>query len=196
MAPAPRPARPRGRPKAGAVDATTRERLLAAAVAACVEHGFEATKLRDIGRRADVSAPAVFKHIGSKAELVVAAGRWALDRIRPDERGRTSAADVVRAFLSDDFADSRRMQVELHLAGQRHPEVAELLAKWHGDHAAQWAPRASGPDADAAVKTFFALLLGLCQVESLSALPGSASAVADQAVALADRLIVQVEARS
>jgi AcrR family transcriptional regulator len=163
----------------------TRERLLAAAVAACVARGFEDTTLGDIAARADVSAPAIYNHFGSKEELLVAAGRWALDRLRVGDSARLTAAETVRAFLADDFADSRRLLAELHLAGQRHPEVAELLAKWHGDRAAEWAQRVRAPDADAVVKTFFALLLGLCQIESMPTLPADAAAVADQAVALA-----------
>ena len=176
--------RARGRPKAGEVAVGTRERLLAAAVAACVERGFEDTTLGDIARRAAVSAPAIYNHFGSKEELLVAAGRWALDRLRVDDSGRLTAADAVRAFLADDFADSRRLLAELHLAGQRHPEVAELLAKWHGDHAAEWTRRVPGIDRDAAVKTFFALLLGLCHIESMPTLTARTDTVAGQAVRL------------
>ena len=44
---------------------------------------------------------------------------------------------------------------------------------------------ASGMDDGAVVKTFFALLLGLCQMESLSALPASPSSLEQCAVTLA-----------
>ena len=63
-----------------------------AAVASCVEHGFEGATVNDIAARADVSGPAIYKHFGGK--------------------------------------------VELHLAGQRHPEVADLLVAWQTGHAA------------------------------------------------------------
>jgi AcrR family transcriptional regulator len=161
-----------GRPQKRDEDGTpTRERLLAAAVAACVERGFEGTTIADIAHRAGVTTPAAYTHFDGKVELLVEAGRWALDRMRPDVGAQMSGADVARAFLADSFADSRRMLTELHAAGQRHPEVADLLAKWHGDHAAGWAARMRGPDRSIDVKLFFALLLGLAQVDAMASLP-------------------------
>lgn len=174
---APRTGRP---PKVDEAGTATRERLLAAAVAACVEHGFEGTTVADIAKRADVSAPAIYNHFGGKVELLVAAGRWALDRLGPQEGARLSPVAAARAFLADSFAETRRLLSELHLAGQRHPEVADLLAKWHGDHAAGWLRRANGPHAEAIVKTYFALLLGLCQIDSLVSLPAPTAAIADR----------------
>ena len=67
---------------------------------------------------------------------------------------------------------TRRLLAEIHVAAARYPEVAALLAEWHAEQAAMWVST-SGMDDDAVVKTFFALLLGLCQVESLAALPAS-----------------------
>jgi hypothetical protein len=86
----------------------------------------------------------------------------------------------VRTFLADEFASTRRLLVELHLAGQRHPDVAALLAAWHTAQAPDW-----GSDGEATAKTFFLLLLGLCQLEALSSLPGSPADV----TALAERLV-------
>ncbi len=90
---------------------------------------------------------------------------------------------MVRAFLAPDFADDRRMLVELHLAGQRHPEVAELLAAWQTGHAAGWQRRT--PDGAAAVTVFFALLLGLCQIDALAPLGASRADVSLQAERMA-----------
>ena len=177
----PRSGRP---PKLDDAGIATRERLLSAAIASCVEHGFEGVTVGDIAARADVSAPAIYNHFGGKVELLVAAGRWALDRLRPSDSAQLSAAEVMRAFLADGFADSRRLLVELHLAGQRHPEVAELLAAWHRQHASAWAKRSDDPDADAIVVTWFALLLGLCQIQSLASLAVPTPAVADHAEAM------------
>ena len=171
--------------------ATTRERLLAAAVTACVEHGYEGVTVNDIAARADVSAPAIYHHFtGGKDELLVAAGRWGLDRVRPEDGAQLSAADVVRAFLAPGFADGRCLMVELHLAGRRHPEVAAMMAAWHADHAPSWRRRATGTPSqrDAAVTTFFALLLGLCQLDALDTLPGSRAAVERRVARLATDL--------
>jgi AcrR family transcriptional regulator len=165
-------------PKVDDTGVATRERLLTAAADACVEHGFDGATVADIARRADVSAPAIYNHFGGKVELLVAAGHAALDGLGPNDR-RPSARQVVRTFLSPEFATTRRLLAELHLAGLRQPDVAALLARWHTAQAGNW-----GDEGGATVKTFFLLLLGLCQLEALSSLPGSSADVG----ALAERL--------
>lgn len=172
---APRVGRP---PKLDDAGVGTRERLLAATVAACVEHGFEGTTVADIARRAGVSAPAIYNHFGGKVELLVAAGRWGLEQVRPADGAPLTPEGAARAFLAGSFADTRCLLVELHLAGQRHPEVAALLAAWHRDQAGSWTSLPRGPQADVVVKVFFALLLGVCQIDALSALPGTTTEVA------------------
>jgi AcrR family transcriptional regulator len=167
-------------PKLDDAGVATRERLLAATVAACVEHGFEGTTVADIARRAGISAPAIYNHFGGKVELLVAAGRWGLEQVRPADGAPLTPEGAARAFLAGSFADTRRLLVELHLAGQRHPEVAALLAAWHRDQAGSWTSLPHGPHADVVVKAFFALLLGLCHIDALSALPGSTAEVASQ----------------
>ena len=162
----------------------TRDRLLRAAVDSCIERGFDGATVADIAARADVSAPAIYNHFGGKVELLVAAGREALSgRASWDPAVRPDAASVVRTFLAPEFERTRRLLVELHVAAPRHTEVAALLAEWHTEQAALWRP--ATVEGDAAVKTFFALLLGLCQIESLSAMPAPAADVARHAVALA-----------
>lgn len=165
------------RPKRDEFGTATRERLLAAAVASCAEQGFEGTTVADIAKRADVSAPAIYNHFGGKVELLVEAGRFALDGLNATAGAQLTAAAIARAFMADEFADTRRLLSELHLAAQRHPDVADLLAKWHGDHAARWLSRASNADPASTVKTFFALLLGLCQLDALSSLSAPQLAV-------------------
>lgn len=178
-----------GRPsKVDVAGVATRERLLAAAAASCVANGFDGATLGDIARRADVSAPAIYNHFGGKVELMVAAGRDALSRLGPTERGsRPTATQTVRAFMADEFAATRRLLAELHLASQRQPELAALLAGWHMAQANVWHPK-SGRDRDATVKMFFAVLLGLCLIESLPALTPSKPAMTRRAEALAAAL--------
>ena len=172
-------------PKVDDDGVATRDRLLRAAVASCVEFGFDGATVVDIAARADVSAPAIYNHFGGKVELLVAAARWELARLAPRNPSVVTAApDVVRAFLSAEFLTTRRLLAEIHVAAARYPEVAALLAEWHAEQAIMWVS-ASGMDDDAVVKTFFALLLGLCHIESLSALPASPSSLERCAVTLA-----------
>lgn len=183
-------------PKVDDAGTGTRQRLLDAATAACIEHGFEAATVADIAARANVSAPAIYNHFGGKFELMVAAAQHELDglvrRVRRGE-GRPSVGDVVRAFAGDDFAGTRRLLTELHAASLRHPEVAELLAEWQRAQARFWRP--NGRSADVDVKTFFALLLGLCQLDALSAIAGSPAAVATQVADLVATLFPDEESR-
>ncbi len=164
-------ARP-GRPPRRDVNGTaTRERLLAAAAASCVDHGFDGATLNDFAGRAEVSGPAVYNHFANKAELMVAAAQVALAEL--GSRSTTTPRGVVDTYLSDEFAATRRFVVELHLASHRHPELARLLGAWHAERAAQLAGEWTGGPAatrQARIATLFALLLGLCQVDTLTAL--------------------------
>lgn len=185
-----------GRPsKVDEAGTATRERLLAAAAASCVANGFDGATLGDIARRADVSAPAIYNHFGGKVELMVAAGQYGLSRLGPTERSALpTAIQTVRVFMANEFAVTRRLLAELHLASQRRPELAALLADWHLTQANVWRPK-SGRDRDATVKMFFTVLLGLCQIESLPALTASKAAMTRQAEALAAVLFPEEELR-
>lgn len=181
------PVRPGRPPKVDDDGVPTRDRLLAAASEAFVERGFEGVTMADIARRADVSTPAIYNHFDGKTELIVEACRAAIGLMGPPEvHGRRDPRAVVRRYLSPDFADARRLQLELHLASMRHPDVADLLAKWHGDNAREWETRVPpGGDPLVTVKHFYLLLLGLAQIDAL----GSLATDHDAMVAMAEHLV-------
>lgn len=170
----------------------TAERLLAAAAAACAERGFEAVTLGDVARRAGVSASAIYNHYGGKAELLVSAGRWALDRLSPADSEHMGPRDIVKAFLAPSFAESRRLILELHLASQRHADVADLVRQWNDEHAAVWARRIPDRNAAARVTAFFALLLGLCHIDTLGSIGARPGGLQSQVFAMADALFPEV----
>ena len=145
--------------------AGTRERLLAAAAATCVERGYEGATVGEIARRAGVTTGAIYNHFGDRAELLVEAGRRALDEVA-DTR-RLSVEATVGRFLSPDFAPTRRLLLELHGASRRHADVAALLDDWHAERAGEL--ETAGVDA-VAVTALFLLLLGCCQVDAVGAL--------------------------
>jgi len=185
--------RRRGRPPKSS-DLATRERLLDAAAAACTEAGFEAVTLAGIAARAGVTPAAVYNHFTDKEDLLYTAGRVAIDRLGADivaagdpARG---AHDVVAAFLDPSFRASRRLILELHLAGTRHPELAERLRDWHREFAGRALERASGRDDApvAAVKALFLLLLGLCHVDDLDAIAARPAALAARLDRMVDAL--------
>lgn len=180
-----RPGRP---PLADSEGPATAERLLAAAATACAERGFEAVTLGDVARRAGVSASAIYNHYGDKAQLLVAAGRWALGRLFPVTDAKMAPRDVAEAFLQPSFAESRQLILELHTASKRHVDVADLVREWNDEHAAALALRTSGRDRAARVTAFFALLLGLCHIDTLGSIGAEAKAVRKQAFAMVDAL--------
>jgi len=174
--------RRRGRPPKGGDGPTTVERLLDAAVSACTELGYDGATIGDIGRRAGVSATAIYNHFPSRSELLVAAARRALDAVdAPAGHDRDVVAfarRTVQQFLSPEHEGTRRLIAELHVAARRHSDLADLLAVWHDERATELAARIEGPTAArlATAKAFFLILLGTCHVEALAAIPASPAA--------------------
>jgi sirohydrochlorin ferrochelatase len=85
------------------------------------------------------------------------------------------------------MAATRRLFLELHLAGTRHPELAGHLDRWHAQWANVFVELVGDGDDDpaATVKAFFLVLLGLCHIEELSAMPGGGDGLAGRV----DRLV-------
>lgn len=179
--------RGRGRPPRSD-GADTRERLLDAAAAACAEQGFDGATLQAIARRADVSTTAVYNHFDSRQALLYEAGRRGLRRMgdvvgRSGHRGFEGAA---LAYLDPAVAPTRRLLAELHVAGRRDPQLAELLASWHTAEAESLAGHRTGdPDALATAKALFLLLLGLCHLEDLDAVPADREALVARVLRMA-----------
>lgn len=165
-----------GRPPKQAGDVPTRDRLVAAAIDVFGEDGFSGAGITDIAARAGISGPAVYKHFDSKADLLIQAARQSLAGVA---RAATTAAatptETAHRWLAPDFAPTRRLLLELHLAAGRHEELLELLAEWHIEQAAAWQARGSiGLDQ---IKTFYLLLLGLSQLDILSAIEADRSLI-------------------
>jgi AcrR family transcriptional regulator len=166
-------------------------RLLTAAAEACAELGFERVTLDAIGQRVGMTPAAIYNHFAGKDDLLYAAGQYGLQQLTAAlvdaELGVQTVHDIAAAYLLPEMATTRRLFLELHLAGERHPELAEHLASWHREWAAVFEGLVSSRDGDpgATVKALFLLLLGLCHIDSLGAVPADASAVAERV----DRLV-------
>ncbi len=153
-------------PKLDSNGTPTRERLLDAAVEVCVEFGYEAATLTEIARRADVSTPAIYNHFADKPDLMVAASRRELDRIRFDN---TSSDRLVHAtvdqWMNPANATMLRLILELHMAAARHPDVAALLHTWHLDNAVVQSERDGMGMAQ--VTVLYLLLMGLAHKDQI-----------------------------
>jgi AcrR family transcriptional regulator len=119
-----------------------------------------------VAELAGVTPAAIYNHFRGRAELMVEAGRQALHEVDRGD-GPVDAAAAVDRFLAPEFARTRRLLAELHLAGARHPDLAELLAAWHREQAVRLLD--AGADL-VGVKATYLLLLGCCQLESLVSL--------------------------
>jgi hypothetical protein len=97
---------------------------------------------------------------------------------------------VATAFIRPELASMRRLLLELHMAGVRHPGLAEHLAEWHKEFAKLFASVAPGTPAEkrATMKALFLLLLGLCHLEQLDAVRADRSRLASQVDLMVDAL--------
>lgn len=185
-----------GRPRAALGRPTTRERLLDAAVAACIERGYEGATLADIARRADVSAMAVYHHFDGKASLLMAAARRELahldDQVNATVTGGTPAQRAratVAAYLAPGAASSRRFFAELNGVAHRHPDLEALLDDWKRERESWWTADAKPKRSVAAIsKAYQLLLLGACQLDAYS----NVRAPQDQVVSLLQEAAAQM----
>jgi AcrR family transcriptional regulator len=115
--------------------AATRERLLSSAWRHFAAHSFEAVRLADVAREAEVSAQTLHNHFRTKDDLFVAAWRWTM---APEGARRDSAAtgDVQAAItvLYDSYDKDADAVLRLLAQEERIPavhEMAEAGRRWH-----------------------------------------------------------------
>ncbi len=172
-------------PKVDEHGTPTRERLLRAAVDACVEFGYDGATLADIARRADVSTPAVYSHFSGKAALLVEAIKHELQAITMNRLpGEAGIREIARYWLQPDFAPTRVLVAELHCAAIRQPEVAELLGEWQRENAVRLEQQAGLSPSQ--VKMYYLLLLGLSHADEVNSLGVGEGDVERQLDALID----------
>jgi AcrR family transcriptional regulator len=124
-------AAPRHRPPAAEVSpassaaATRREALLAAALPLFHRDGYHAVSMEDIGRAAGIAASSVYRHFGSKAELLAAVYHGAARRV----------AEMTAAALADatgpQHALDRLVDSYVDLV-VNHPALVSVYATTHG----------------------------------------------------------------
>jgi AcrR family transcriptional regulator len=156
-------------PKVDQHGTPTRDRLLQAAVDACIEFGYEGVTLSDIARRAQVSTPAVYSHFVGKDALLVEASQHELNKISSiritDGLGLLGAA---KQFLQPNFRRTRILISELHNAAHRSSELAELLAGWQRENGRRLREQAGLSPAQ--VQLYYLLLLGATHVDAVTGL--------------------------
>jgi AcrR family transcriptional regulator len=172
-------------PKTDEHGTPTRERLLKAAVDACIEFGYEGVTLSDIARRAGVSTPAVYSHFSGKAELLVVASQHELHAISTSRLpGEAGIREIADHWLQPGFARTRKLISELHCAAFRQPDVADLLRAWQQENAQRLQARAGLSAAQ--VRMYYMLLLGLSHTDEIDQLGTSQADTEREVHALID----------
>ena len=168
---------------------STPDRLLAAAFEVCLQRGFDAVSLAEVAERAGVTANAVYKHFDSKAALLVATARRALESLPQDDHDldpQDRARALIRSFLDPSAAPVRRFVAELAAAAPRHDDLLELMGRWNDEALAGWPSVTATVIGQARVKSLYVLLLGVCQLEALAGIgtpPPALSALLEHAAA-------------
>ena len=150
-----KPGLPRGRSRlpTPAVQASQRDRLLRAVIAAVAEAGYPAVTVAGIVRRAKVSRAAFYEHFADKEDCFLAAthegGQLLADRVvsatrdlpssAPDEEVLRVACRAFLGFLADEQAFAQVFHIDMPAAGPEAVErvqaaalrFAELNAEWH-----------------------------------------------------------------
>ncbi|MCY3807670.1 MAG: TetR/AcrR family transcriptional regulator [bacterium] len=134
---------PRGRRDVG----ETTRRLLEAAAAEFVEHGYEKAVVSDIARRAGVTTGAVYARWPHKSDVMVAALDRIFEEILPEQRIKDFGSDALPVgdifvmwgalLLSSDATQD--VLVQVFGSARNNPAVQERLQRFLGDQADQLA---------------------------------------------------------
>ena len=116
--------------------ASTRERILDVALDLFTDQGFDATSMREIAERLDISKPAIYYHFASKEEILMALhmrlhefGKAALARLT----GQTVTLQIWGSLLNE-LLDQVMAQRKIFLMHERNQAALEKLhRKDHDD---------------------------------------------------------------
>ena len=116
----------------------TRARIMSAAAELFAAQGFDATSTQAIAAASGITVAAIYRHVPSKSDLLVAVARHALETTFAEtmtDVGTSTAAqrisDIVVAYTEPQREFTRRLVVELTHAAAQHPEVASSLQRFH-----------------------------------------------------------------
>jgi len=132
--------RPLGRPRRDSRPpgaAPTPDRILEAAAELFCEAGFSKASMSAIAERADLTSGAIYAHFDSKADLLLAVVKSALEAsplselaaTDPAQRGTIQLPKLVSMYADPQRRRLRRLATEIHAAAVRNKDVAALLAE-------------------------------------------------------------------
>src|SRR5215472_7531335 len=134
-----------------ALEATTRERILASATRLFAEKGFEGASMPAIAKASGITAGAIYKHFEGKGELLLeVVTRSFLSSplfAHSSERGNdaTALAHLAAAYTEPALKLVRQLSIEVHSAAARDAKVRQVLSKWDRLLMARVHSRTGGP---------------------------------------------------
>lgn len=182
--------RRRGRPtKASVLNNPTRQRIIEAATDVLVERGTAGLTLREVARRAELTAPAIYTHFDGLSELLLAVVLRQLQTHQMDFG--TDAAQQLADWITALDPTGRRILVDVYAAAAREPELAGLLHRIQSESADRFRPALN---LDAAEFTALSMiLLGASFMDSLDGLGADRNAVAKVIGRLVGELITPTD---
>ena len=125
----------RDQPSGGQAGASTRERILDVALDLFTDQGFDATSMREIAERLDISKPAIYYHFASKEEILMAL------HMRLHEFGKAALARLADqnvtlelwGSLLEEMLDQMMAQRKIFLMHERNQAALEKLHRKEHD---------------------------------------------------------------
>jgi len=118
-----------------ALEATTRERILASATRLFAEKGFDGASMPAIAKASGITAGAIYKHFEGKGELLLeVVTRSFLSSplfAHSSERGNdaTALAHLAAGYTDPALKLVRQLSIEVHSAAARDAKVRHVLSK-------------------------------------------------------------------
>lgn len=149
------------------------EQILDAALSLFQERGFDAVGVAELGERAGVSGPAIYRHFASKDEILGTLFDRAMDRLfihtpPPRDDARTTLEELVRAHVQFVLEDPAGLAVYIREDRSLADEDRRRLRRRQREHLARWTdavrrcnPSASEDDIRVAVHATIGLLVSV-----------------------------------
>jgi AcrR family transcriptional regulator len=170
----------------------SRERLLAVAAELFAEHGYEATTVREIGRRADLDPTLIARYFGSKAALY-------LESLRRDSRGATGPAldltdpaavtELLERVRRNGLAPTLYAAIRPHDDAELQAAAVDLLTVRIVEPAVARAHAAGRENARLRGELMTAALAGIIASRSAGALPTLSDAPPDDVAQLVAEIV-------
>jgi AcrR family transcriptional regulator len=190
---------PGSAPAATARGRRRREAIVDAATALFDAHGFHATSMDDIGAAAGISGPGLYRHVGSKDDLLIAVLDRLWDRLRPavDRAVEVEPTEALRGLVAAHarlaVEDPAALMLLVRELRNAPPDYQALARRNHQRYVDAWvAPlRTLHPELDGdGARVLAHAAHGLLDSAAINPHVGAAALRREQLEALALRLVL------